>query len=179
MNKLILAGLSGIIASGAVSMVPAIALAQSPAANSGIVVTGKYQNQWEKGNRLEAEGLRDLEEAQRDLKRASGDVNDARNRMNNSQERGGKAEAEFRSLTERPEKFTDPDDALRWAKQVEEAARDWERSAERGDDREDSLDDESKQQRKAQKAVDKAQKKIASGRKMMAEAQRLSAGGSR
>ena len=172
MNKFILAGLAGV----AVCMLPAVAIAQDNGTNSGILVTGKYQKDWEKGSQLEANGLRDLESAQRDLSRASADVVGARDRLNSSQERGNNAQTEFRRLTARPAAFSDSGEASKWAKQVAEAARDWDRYGGRASDGEETLDDAGKKQRKAQQAVDKAQQKIARGRAMMAEAQQRSAG---
>lgn len=149
---------------------PIAAQNQSETDGTTIVVSAEHQKDWDRGNRIEAEGLRELEEAQRDLVRYSADVVDAQGKRDSSQDRANNARQAFESLTARPY-FSNPDDARDWAKLVEETASEWKRFAARSDDGAEELRRAQRRQEKAQEAVEKAQEKIDEGREMMAEAE--------
>lgn len=152
---------------------PVVVSAQDPNPASPIVVTGKYQKDWDKGSKLEADGLKDLDGSKRDLVKYSAEVVNAQNKRDNSRSRADNARETFESLTARPY-FSDPDDARKWAKQVESAASDWAKYNARQDDGAKELKKAQSRQADAQEAVDKAQAKIDKGRTMMAEAERAS-----
>ncbi len=154
---------------------PLAASAQDVLPRSEIVVTGKYQKDWEKGSKLEAEGLKSLEGAKRDLVKYSADVVDAQNKRDSSDARSNNSENEFRRLTGEPIYFSSSKEALDWAKSVEKAAEGWAKYDNRGEDGRDDLGDAIKKQKKAQESVNDAQAKVDRGRTMMIEAQRKSA----
>ena len=56
---------------------PQIAMASERASVPTIVVTAEHQRNWDRGNRMEADGLRDMQKARGDLVRYSADVVDA------------------------------------------------------------------------------------------------------
>lgn len=174
--KSILAAASLAIATTAL---PAVAIAQDAMAVPTIVVTGKYQERWEKGSKLEAEGLGDLEEAKKNLVRYSADVVDGQNKRDGSGDQSDNASAEFRKLTSNMAQFSDGKEASRWARQVEKAASNWAKYDNRRGDGRNELNKAMKKQTKAQEAVEKAQLKVERGRAMKAEAERLSALGNR
>jgi hypothetical protein len=160
-------------------MIPAAVSAQQEGAQqttvaAPIVVTAKYMKDWTKGSKMEAEGLKDLEKAKNNLVGYAADVVEAQNKRDSSQARGDNASAEFRRLTANPIYFADGEEAARWAKQVDKAASEWAKFAERGTDGRDDLDSAMSKQNKAQAAVDKAQNKVDRGRTMKIEAERLS-----
>lgn len=163
----------------AASSIPVAAMAQEALSAPSIVVSGKYQKTWDKGSKLEAEGLRDLEKAKKDLVRYSADVVDAQNKRDSSRNRSDNASAEFRKLTSNITYFSDAEEASRWARQVDKAASNWAKYDDRRGDGRKDLDKASKNQRKVQGAVDKAQAKVDRGRTMKAEAERLSRLGGR
>ncbi|MEO1220620.1 MAG: hypothetical protein AAFY42_04615 [Pseudomonadota bacterium] len=154
---------------------PQVAMAQSDAPQSTILVTAENQRDWNRGNELEAKGLRDLQEASRKLVRHSADVVTAQETRDTSRSRADNARQAFESLTARPF-FSDPEDARKWAQQVESTARDWARFAERGVKADRDLKKAQGQQEKAQERVDKAQRRVDEGRAMMAAAERASMG---
>ncbi len=162
-------------------MVPGAANAQtanpSASANSPIVVTAKHQKNWDKGSKLEAEGLKDLEKAKNGLVGFSADVVEAQNKRDSSRARGENAAAEFRRLLASQTYFSDADEAERWAKQVEKSASEWAKYDGRRLDGRKELDKGMSKQNKAQAAVDKAQNKVDRGRAMKREAERLSSMG--
>lgn len=139
-----------------------------------VIVAPQYERDWNKGSKLEADGLRDLEKAKKDLVRYSADVVDAQNKRDSSRARAENAASEFRKLTASQSYFSDVEEAARWARQVEKAAAEWAKYDDRRGDGRDELESASKKQRRAQEAVDKAQAKIDRGRTMKAEAERLS-----
>lgn len=149
-------------------------LAQS-AATAPIVVSGKYQRDWQRGSQMEAEGLKELEAAQKDQVSASADVVNAQNGRDSSQQRASNAAEEFRRLTAATPPLTSSRDALRWADDVQKAAKNWSRFDSRGNGRSEDLGENMKSQRQAQQALAKAEAKIARGRETMVEAQRRSA----
>ncbi|MGN3974196.1 hypothetical protein [Tsuneonella sp. SYSU-LHT278] len=153
---------------------PATAAAQDAMPAPQIIVIGKYQKDWDKGSKLEAEGLVALEKAKKDLVRYSADVVDAQNKRDGSRARSEHAAAEFRKLTSNITYFSDAEEAARWARQVEKAASQWAKYAERRGDGRKELDAATRKQSQAQSAVDKAQAKVDRGRAMKAEAERLS-----
>ncbi len=169
--------LAGAIALSSLSIAQ-VAAAQDSRARSEIVVTAKYQKDWDKGNKLEAEGLAEIESAKRDLVKHSAALVNAQNLRNTSLERAANARAQFENLTQR-QYFTDPQDALSWARDVEKAAANWAKFEKRTDEGASDLKKAQERQESAQSAIDKAQSKIDKGRKMKLEAEqasRLSAG---
>lgn len=154
-------------------IVPQAALGQNAAPETTIVVTAENQRDWDRGNELEAKGLRDFQEANRDLVRRSAEVVNLQERRDTSRSRAENARQAFQSLTARPF-FSDAEDARRWAKQVESTAKDWERFAERGDEAERDLTRAQRRQERAQEEVDEAQNRIDEGRALMAAAERAS-----
>ena len=164
-------------------MVPGIASAQgttaASAANAPIIVTGKFKKNWEKGSKLEAEGIKELEKAKNTLVGHSADVVEAQNKRDSARARAENASAEFRRLTSSQSYISDAEEAARWAKQVEKAASEWAKYDDRRLDGREDLDKSSSQQKKAQAAVDKAQSKIDRGRTMKMEAERLSSAAAR
>lgn len=155
---------------------PSIASAQGTTASVAepIVVTAKHKKSWEKGSKMEADALKDLEKAKNNLVKYSADVVEAQNKRDSSQARGDNASAEFRRLTASQTYFADAQEAARWAKQVDKAAAEWAKYAERRTDGRDDLDTAMSKQNKAQAAVDKAQNRVDRGRAMKMEAERLS-----
>lgn len=154
---------------------PQVAMAQSDVPQSTIVVTAENQRDWDRGNELEAKGLSDLQEANRDLVRHSADVVTAQGARDTSRERADNARQAFESLTARPF-FSDPEDARRWAQQVEATAKDWERFSDRGNEADRDLQRAQRRQQRAQEQVDRAQQRVDEGRAMMAAAERASVG---
>lgn len=154
---------------------PQVAMAQSNAPQSTIVVTAENQRDWNRGNELEAKGLRDLQEANRNLVRHSADVVTAQEMRDTSRSRADNARQAFENLTARPF-FSDPEDARRWAQQVESTAKDWERFTDRGNDADRNLRRAQSRQERAQEQVDRAQQRVDEGRAMMASAERASVG---
>lgn len=150
-----------------------IASAQETTDPSPIVVMAKYQGDWDKGSKLEAEGLAALEVAQRDLVKYSAEVANAQDKRDSSQSRAENARQAFQSLTARPY-FSDPNDARDWARQVQGAAADWAKYDARQGDGANELRKAQKRQAGAQEAVAKAQSRIEKGRSLMAEAERSS-----
>lgn len=157
----------------AMAGLPVAAAAQNAPANPQIVVSGKFQKDWDKGSKLEAEGLKDLQQAQRDLVGYSADVVNAQDKRDTSNKRAENARDAFQNLTARPF-FSDPEEARKWAKQVESAATDWAKFDARREDGAKELRKAQDRQADAQKAVDKAQDKIDRGRTLMADAERAS-----
>lgn len=158
----------------AIAGLPTVGLAQESDPTSAIVVTAKHQGLWDKGSKLEAQGLKDLESAKKKLIGYSADVVGAQNKRDSSRSRAENASAEFRKLTTSVTYFSDPQEAARWARQVDKAAAEWAKYDDRRGDGRQDLDKGVKRQRDAQEAVDKAQAKVDRGRAMKAEAERLS-----
>lgn len=152
---------------------PHMAVAQDQQTAADIIVSGKYQKDWDRGHKLEAEGLRDLQEAKRDLVKHSAAVVNAQDLRDTSQSRADNAREAFESLTVRPF-FSSADDAYKWAKQVESAASDWDKHSARSEQGVKDLNKAQKRQADAQEAVDKAQAKIDRGSAMKADAERAS-----
>ena len=165
-------------------LVPGIANAQpansAASASMPIVVTAKHKKNWDKGSKMEADGLKELEKAKNNLVGYSADVVEAQNKRDSSRARGENAATEFRRLTTSQSYFSDPAEAARWAKQVEKAASEWAKYDDRRLDGREDLDKGMSRQSKAQASVDKAQNKVDRGRAMKREAERLSSmGGNR
>lgn len=158
----------------AATTLPAVAVAQDSMAAPAIVVTGKYQKDWDKGSKVEADGIKELEKAKKALIGYSAEVVNAQNKRDSSRARAENASAEFRKLTASTTYFSDAAEAARWARQVDKAAAEWAKFDDRRGDGRAELDKAMKKQSKAQAAVDKAQAKIDRGRTMKAEAERLS-----
>lgn len=158
----------------AATAVPGLAIAQGTMNAPEIVVTGKYERDWNKGSDLEAKGLRELEKAKKDLVRYSADVVNAQNKRDTARARSENASAEFLKLTSNIAYFSDASEASRWARQVDKAASDWAKNDDRRGDGRKELDRAMKKQAAAQKAVDQAQAKVDKGRAIKAEAERLS-----
>lgn len=154
---------------------PPAALAQADAPQGTIVVTAENQHDWDRGNELEAKGLRDLQKANRELVKQSAAVVTAQELRDTSRSRADNARQAFENLTARPF-FSSPKDAWRWSKQVEATAKDWERFSERGDNAARDLAKAQERQGKAQEQVDKAQRRVDEGRATMAAAERASIG---
>lgn len=152
---------------------PQVAVAQDQPTAAEIIVSGEHQRDWDRGNRAEAEGLRDLQSAQRDLVRYSAAVVEAQDKRDTSRSRADNAREAFESLTARPF-FSEAGEARVWAKQVEETAKNWERFEERSEEGARELRRAQRRQANAQEAVDKAQTQIEEGRALMAEAERAS-----
>ena len=152
---------------------PQVAFAQDQQATSEIIVSGKFQQDWERGNKLEAEGLRDLQEAKRELVKQSAAVVNAQDLRDTSQSRAENAREAFETLTSNPF-FSDANDASKWAKRVEGAASDWDKYSERSEKGSKDLKKALRRQASAQEAVDKAQVKIDRGLAMKADAERAS-----
>lgn len=152
--------------------------AQQSQAQSAITVTAEFQRDWERGSRLEAEGLEELARAQRELVRRSAEVVNLRNRRDTAAERAENARRTFERLTANTV-FADPREARRWAQELERAARDWEENTKRRDEADRDLERALRRQTDAQAAVAEAQAKIDEGRAMMAMAERASAAGAR
>lgn len=152
---------------------PQLAMASERSSVPTIVVTAEHQRDWDRGNRMEADGLGEMEKAQRDLVRYSADVVEAQDKRDTSASRALNAREAFENLTARP-LFTDAEEARDWAKRVEETASDWERFEERSAEGARDLERAQRRQRNAQENVDDAQAKIDEGRAMMAQAEQLS-----
>lgn len=152
---------------------PQIAIAENTGTTPTIVVTAEHQRDWDRGNRIEADGLQDLQRAQRDLVRFSAAVVEAQDKRDTSRSRAQNAREAFENLTARPF-FSDAEQAREWAKRVEETASDWERYEERSAEGARELTRAQRRQSDAQEAVDKAQAKVDEGRALMAEAERAS-----
>lgn len=163
---------AGLVAAGLA--LPASAAEQQAMPASTIVVSAKYQKNWDKGSKLEADGLKELEQAKRDLVRSSADVVEAQNKRTSSDARAANSAEEFRRLTAAPINFVDASEAARWAREVDKAAAGWAKYDKRGDSGSKSFEKAVKQQRKDQEAVSKAQAKVDRGRTLKAEAERLS-----
>ncbi len=148
--------------------------AQSKVVQSDIVVTAENQRDWDRGNQLEAKGLRDLQEANRKLVRHSAAVVTTQELRDTSFGRAENARQALESLTARPF-FSSPKDAHSWAQQVEATANDWEKFSERGEKAARDLEKAQDRQAKAQEQVDKAQQRVSEGRAVMVAAQRASA----
>lgn len=157
-----------------VTSVPTAVMAQEPAAQNPIIVNAKEQRKWDKGSKLEADGLAKLQSARTDLIKASAKVVEAQNKRDSSLARSTNASVKFDSLTAQPPQFTDPKDAADWAKEVEKAASEWAKYADRQGDGSKDLEKAMKGQDKAQKDVASAEKKIEEGRAMMAKAEQAS-----
>ena len=163
---------------------PQIALANN-GANSGsergsetvrtseIVVTAEHQRNWDRGNRIEAEGLSDLQRAQRDLVRHSADVVIAQDKRDTSLSRALNARQAFENLIARPF-FTAGADAKDWAKQVEDAASDWDRFEDRSEEGAREFERAQRRQLDAQESVNEAQAQVDEGRAMKSDAERAS-----
>lgn len=83
-----------LIASGlalATLAAPQVAFAQDQQAEATIVVTAKHQKAWDKGQKREAEGLRDMQKAKRDLVKHSASVVNAQDLRDTSQSRADNA----------------------------------------------------------------------------------------
>ena len=162
-------------ASLALGCVSSAALAQDTATTPTIVVTAKWQRQWDKGSAMERKALDARAEAQKALTQANSEIIDAQNKRDNNRERGDNASAEFRQLTASIPEFADGAAAAKWAATVGKAADRWKTSEKRGDKGSTQLDKAMKDQARAQKSLDKAQADIERGRALMTEAERASA----
>lgn len=158
----------------ATTAIPAAAFAQDTAAEQTIVVTGKYQSDWNKGSKLEASGLAELKTAQNALVKHSAAVVNAQNARDAAQAQAANSRAEFQALVSQAMSITDPDRARSYGQDIAKFAKAWENFNDRAQSSIKALDKAAKAQRKAQAAVDKAQAKIDRGQAMMAEAERLS-----
>ena len=167
---------------GAVALATVVAphgaFAQDTAVAGDIIVTGQYERDWNRGNVLEAQGLKDLQKAQRELVKYSAAVVNAQDLRDTSQERADNARASFEKLTSRPF-IGAAEEARKWAKQVEAAASDWEKFEARRDEGADDLRKAQKRQVKAQTSVDQAQAKVDEGKAMKAHAEAASRAQSR
>lgn len=158
----------------ATAAMPITTFAQDTLGTEPIVVTGKHQKLWDRGTALEREGQNNLSKAQENLAEANRDVLDAQEKRDNNRDKADGASNDFRQLTSTMPIFTTGKEAARWAKQIGDAAKIWERSSVRSGDGAKDLRDAMRDQSKAQESVDKAQTKIDRGRVMMADAQRQS-----
>lgn len=155
--------------------VSSAASAQAVAVESSIIVDGKFQQDWQRGSVLEAEGLKALEKSRKDLVKHSADVVQAQTQRDLASQRAANARQTFESLTVTGAPATTSKDAHRWAKQVEDAASIWAKHEDRGADGSKALEKALKRQSKAQASVDEAQAKVDLGRKLKSEAERHSA----
>lgn len=152
---------------------PQTGIAQELHAAVEIVVSAEHQRDWDRGSKIEAEGLRDMQKAKRDLVKYSADVVNAQDLRDTSLSRAENARQAFESLTSRPF-FSDPSNAREWARQVEATASDWEEYSDRSEKGAKDLRKAQKRQTNAQTKVDEAQAKIDEGRALKAEAERAS-----
>ncbi|MDC8753840.1 hypothetical protein OIK40_04195 [Erythrobacter sp. sf7] len=161
----------------ATTAMPAVAVAQDRGSEqnseTAIVVTGKYQDDWDKGNKLKAEGVIALEEAQKVLDRYNAEVAAAQSARDTAQSRAINARSEFHSLASQAVSISNPDKARRLGQDLEKFGERWEDLNDTVRSAQNDLDKASKKQRKAQASVDKAQAKVDRGEAMMAEAERL------
>lgn len=158
----------------ATTAMPFVAAAQDSAQEQPIVVTGKYQSDWNKGSSLQAQGLTELQESQKSLVKFSADVVNAQNARDAAQAQALNSRSEFQTLVSQAMSITDPDRARNYGKEINNFAKAWENYNDRVQASTSDLDKASKEQRKAQAAVDKAQTKVDRGRAMMTDAERLS-----
>lgn len=158
----------------ATTAMPAVAIAQESELEQTIVVTGKYQSDWNKGSRLEAKGLAELQKAQQALVKYSADVVNAQNARDAAQSQALNARSEFQKLVSQAMSITDPDRARDYGEDINKFAKAWENYNDRVNGSTKDLDKASKAQRKAQAAVDKAQASVERGQALMADAVRLS-----
>lgn len=157
----------------ATTAMPGVAFAQDSAPEQTIIVTGKYQSDWNKGSSLEAQGLAERQKAQKDLVKFSADVVNAQNARDAAQAQALNARSEFQTLVSQAMTITDPDRARDYGQDISKFAKAWENFNDRAQSSANDLEKASKAQRKAQTAVDKAQAKVDRGQAMMADAERL------
>lgn len=153
---------------------PTIAAAQNSTAAPTIVVTGKYQSDWNKGNQLEADGIVESEKANQDLERYNAELVRAQSARDTAQSRSINARSEFHSLASKATSISDPDRARDLGQEMTKFGNKWEDLNDTVRSAENDISKASKKQRKAQAAVDKAQTKIDRGQAMKAEAKRQS-----
>ena len=171
--KSLLAATSLLLASAAI---PSVALAQEEmAVTENIVVTAKFQRDWDKGSGMVTNGLRQMEKAKTRLISASADVVNAQNKRESALAQADNAAAIFRNITTNMPYFADAQEAKLWSQQVTKSATEWARFDAQRDAGASAFDKASKSQAQAQAAVDKAQARIDQGRAMMANAEQLSA----
>lgn len=152
----------------ATTAMPAVPFAQESAPEQPIVVTGKYQSDWNKGSALEAQGLAELQKAQQALVKSSADVVNSQNARDAAQAQALNSRSEFQALVSQATSITDPDRARDYGKDINKFAKAWENYNDRVGISTKDLDKASKAQRKAQAAVDKAQAKVDRGRALAA-----------
>lgn len=138
-----------------------------------IVVSGEHQRDWDRGNRLEAEGLNELAGAERTLVQRSAAVVNAENARNTARQRAENARQSLENLRQR-EVLADPDEARRWAQSVKSAAEEWEHQDDQVRTHARSLERAIKRQATARDAVSQAQAKIDRGRALMHSAETAS-----
>ncbi len=153
---------------------PAFAQATAPASET-IVVTGAYQKMWTQGDLREKAGLTELSKAQNKLANANAAISKSTGSQSVNTGKASNAEAEFRHLTTPTPDFTVAEDASIWAEKVALAAKNWKNSLKASDKDNKALSGLTKKKESAEADVVKAQAKIDEGRRMKAEAQRLSA----
>ena len=156
----------------AVASVSGAAVAQQNASTAPASVTAENQRDWNRGSRLEADGLKELGEAEQVLVRRSADVVNLENQRDSATSQAMNAKRAFDTLRAQPE-IIDPDQARTWAQDVADAAKSWEDFDDRVQSS-SSLESASRRLVSAQEDVAKAQEKVNRGRVMMAAAERLS-----
>jgi hypothetical protein len=159
----------------AMSMSAPLAAQTTAPASETIVVTGAYQKMWTQGDLKEKAGLAELSKAQNKLANANAAISKSTGSQSVNAGKASNAEAEFRHLTVPTPDFTVAEDASIWADKVALAAKNWKNSLKAGDKDNKSLSGLTKKKENAEAAVNKAQARIDEGRRMKAEAQRLSA----
>lgn len=138
-----------------------------------IVVTAEFQRDWDRGSKLEAEGLADLGKAERNLIRYSADVVNSQNTRDTNEAQASNARRNFEAqLTQT--NFMTGKEARIWANSLESVAEDWEEYSDTMEDASKDLERALKRQSDAQNEVQKAQAKVDRGRGMMRSAERES-----
>lgn len=138
-----------------------------------IVVSAEFQRDWDRGSKLEAEGLADLGKAERDLIRYSADVVTSQNSRDTNEAQASNARRNFEAqLTQ--SNFMTGKEARDWAQGLESVAKDWEKYSDTMENASKDLERALNRQSKAQNAVQEAQAKVDRGRAMMRSAERES-----
>lgn len=158
---------------------PLAAQAQDQAASAGtaqtdtIVVSAEFQRDWDRGSKLEAEGLADLGKSERNLIRHSADVVTSQNTRDTNEAQASNARRNFEAqLTQT--NFMTGKEARDWANGLEKVAKDWEKYSDTMEGASKNLERALSRQSKAQNEVQEAQAKVDRGRTMMRSAERES-----
>lgn len=159
------------------SALPLAAQAQDGAVGAAqsdtIVVSADFQRDWNRGSKLEAEGLAELGKSERDLIRYSADVVTSQNTRDTNEAQADNARRNFEAQLVQTN-FMTGKEARDWAKGLEDVAKDWEKYTDTMEDVSKNLERALNRQSDAQNEVQKAQAKVDRGRAMMRSAERES-----